>query len=180
MAELKESELLLEAFNLQMPQNTKIDSSKLGEALRSIGKRLTNENIEMLKKRADEECNGGLTFEDFKKYAAEASKIEKTDEEIEKAFKVFDNGEKKGLINLTTFKHSITTLGDKILPEQVFFNQTSMEYDDEVVIEMLHGVRAEDQSFHRKDYILTLFSFAFALRLRLSLRALELMVRRSS
>mmetsp|Transcript_15112 Transcript_15112/g.18125 ORF Transcript_15112/g.18125 Transcript_15112/m.18125 type:complete len:147 (+) Transcript_15112:91-531(+) len=119
MAELKESELLLEAFNLQMPQNTKIDSSKLGEALRSIGKRLTNENIEMLKKRADEECNGGLTFEDFKKYAAEASKIEKTDEEIEKAFKVFDNGEKKGLINLTTFKHSITTLGDKILPEQV-------------------------------------------------------------
>ena len=77
MAELKQEELYLEAFNLQMPKDKKIDSSKLGEALRSVGKRLTNENIETLRKQADAECNGGLTFDDFKKYVGEASKIEK-------------------------------------------------------------------------------------------------------
>ena len=77
MAELKEEELYLEAFNLQIPQNKKIDSSKLGEALRSVGKRLTNENIETLKKKADDECNGGITFDDFKRFVGEASKIEK-------------------------------------------------------------------------------------------------------
>ncbi|GAB5364296.1 hypothetical protein AAMO2058_000957400 [Amorphochlora amoebiformis] len=119
MAEMSQEELLLEAFNLAMPKDKKIDTSKLGEALRSVGKRLTNENIEALKKQADSECNGGVTFDQFKKYVDEASKIEKTDDEIEKAFKVFDNGEKKGLINLATFKHSIMTLGDKLLPEQV-------------------------------------------------------------
>ncbi len=32
---------------------------------------------------------------------------------------MFDNGEKKGLINLATFKQSIMTLGDKLAPEQV-------------------------------------------------------------
>uniref|UniRef100_A0A7S2TMJ6 Calmodulin n=1 Tax=Lotharella oceanica TaxID=641309 RepID=A0A7S2TMJ6_9EUKA len=135
MAELKEEELYLEAFNLQIPQNKKIDSSKLGEALRSVGKRLTNENIEALKKKADSECNGGLTFEDFKKFVGEASKIEKTDEEIEKAFKVFDNGEKKGLINLATFKHSIMTLGDKLAPEQVetLFKQAGIDESKETV-----------------------------------------------
>lgn len=73
----KEAELLLEAFNLQMPQDKKIDSSKLGEALRSVGKKLTNENVETLKKKADDECNGGLTFDDFKRFVEEASKIEK-------------------------------------------------------------------------------------------------------
>mmetsp|Transcript_32040 Transcript_32040/g.78028 ORF Transcript_32040/g.78028 Transcript_32040/m.78028 type:complete len:147 (-) Transcript_32040:7067-7507(-) len=119
MSEIKESELLLEAFNLQMPQDKKIDSSKLGEALRSVGKKLTNENIEALKKQADAECNGGLTFDDFKRFVVEASKVEKTDEEIEKAFKVFDNGDKQGMINLATFKHSIMTLGDKLSQEQV-------------------------------------------------------------
>ncbi len=77
MAELKQDELLLEAFNLQMPKNKKMDIANLGDALRSVGKRLTNENVETLTKKAESEFSQGMTFDDFKKYVAEASKIEK-------------------------------------------------------------------------------------------------------
>eukprot|EP00468_Gymnochlora_sp_CCMP2014_P011182 CAMPEP_0167764782 /NCGR_PEP_ID=MMETSP0110_2-20121227/14259_1 /TAXON_ID=629695 /ORGANISM="Gymnochlora sp., Strain CCMP2014" /LENGTH=134 /DNA_ID=CAMNT_0007652295 /DNA_START=33 /DNA_END=437 /DNA_ORIENTATION=+ len=104
---------------MQMPKAGKIETSKLGEALRSVGKRLTNDMIGKLKADADKTCNDGVDFKKFQDYVEQASKIEKTDEEIEKAFKVFDNGEKKGLINLATFKHSIMNLGDKLLKEQV-------------------------------------------------------------
>eukprot|EP00954_Amorphochlora_amoebiformis_P014621 1143920-Amorphochlora_amoeboformis.AAC.2 len=134
-----------------MPKDKKIDTSKLGEALRSVGKRLTNENIEALKKQADSECNGGVTFDQFKKYVDEASKIEKTDDEIEKAFKVFDNGEKKGLINLATFKHSIMTLGDKLLPEQTF-SRAKIHENYQYQVEALFKAAGVDESKEAVDY----------------------------
>jgi len=77
MAALKEDELMLEAFNMQNPVNRKLEVSNLENALRSIGKRLTNDNIEELTKQANKEFSGWLTFDDFKKYVEKASKIEK-------------------------------------------------------------------------------------------------------
>mmetsp|Transcript_8658 Transcript_8658/g.11910 ORF Transcript_8658/g.11910 Transcript_8658/m.11910 type:complete len:149 (+) Transcript_8658:60-506(+) len=128
MAALKEDELLLEAFNMQNPVNRKLKVSKLGDALRSIGKRLANDDIDELKKQATGEFNGGLTFDDFKKYAEKASKLEKTEEEIEKGFKVFANRE-SGKIEISKLKYALMNLGDKLEDKQVeaFFKAAGID-----------------------------------------------------
>eukprot|EP00466_Bigelowiella_natans_P004918 jgi/Bigna1/81103/fgenesh1_pg.77_\ len=136
MAALKEDELMLEAFNMQNPVNRKLEVSNLGNALRSIGKRLTNDNIEELTKQANKEFSGGLTFDDFKKYIEKASKIEKTVKDIEKGFEVFANRE-NGKIEVSKLKHALTNLGDKLEEKQVeaFFKAAGIDESKEKYVD---------------------------------------------
>jgi calmodulin len=96
-----------------------LKSDQLGVALRSLGLRLTNDQIKQLKAKADADTQGQLDFEGFQDYIYEGKKIQKTEDELEAAFRVFDNGESRGLIDLDSFKHALTTLGDKMTAEEV-------------------------------------------------------------
>ena len=110
---------LREAFDLHDHNgNQSITSQELGNALRSVGKRLTEENVASLVRRADADHGGSLSFDDFKNFVGYAAEIEKRDDDIKQAFKVFDkNGD--GTVDLRTFRHALTTLGDKLSAEQV-------------------------------------------------------------
>jgi calmodulin len=96
-----------------------LKSDQLGVALRSVGLRLTNEQIRQLKAKVDAEENGQLDYESFQDYIYESKKIQKTEAELEAAFRVFDNGDGQGLIDIESFKHALTSLGDKMTPEEV-------------------------------------------------------------
>ena len=80
---------------------------------------MTNEQIKTLQAKADGENAGKIDFETFKDFIFEGKKIQKTDEEIEAAFRVFDNGQQRGLIDVESFRHALTTLGDKMTREEV-------------------------------------------------------------
>eukprot|EP00456_Euglypha_rotunda_P013746 TRINITY_DN1418_c0_g1_i13.p1 TRINITY_DN1418_c0_g1~~TRINITY_DN1418_c0_g1_i13.p1 ORF type:complete len:125 (-),score=38.70 TRINITY_DN1418_c0_g1_i13:38-412(-) len=82
-------QVLKEAFDMtDIEGNEFIVPSKLGPALRSVGKRLTDDQMQAFQK--DAEAKGGkIKFEDFKAYVEEASKKEKSYDDIEYAFKVF-------------------------------------------------------------------------------------------
>eukprot|EP00456_Euglypha_rotunda_P013744 TRINITY_DN1418_c0_g1_i10.p1 TRINITY_DN1418_c0_g1~~TRINITY_DN1418_c0_g1_i10.p1 ORF type:complete len:111 (-),score=25.97 TRINITY_DN1418_c0_g1_i10:206-538(-) len=71
----------------------------------------------------DAEAKGGkIKFEDFKAYVEEASKKEKSYDDIEYAFKVFakeSKDTKEASIPVVTLKQYLTTLGDKLTGRQV-------------------------------------------------------------
>lgn len=94
-------------------------TEQLGTALRSVGLRLTNDQIKQFKSKADQELNGQLDFDTFQEYIFEAKKVQKTEAELESAFKVFENGEQHGVIDIDSFKHALTSLGDKMTSEEV-------------------------------------------------------------
>jgi len=109
-----------EAFDLHDHAGAKkIASAELGNALRSVGKRLTNEHIARLKSKADAELGGALSFDDFKQYIKLAGDVEKTDDDIRQAFMIFDNGSGKGVVNVKELKRALTSLGDKLTDQEV-------------------------------------------------------------
>eukprot|EP00823_Brevimastigomonas_motovehiculus_P008926 TRINITY_DN8446_c0_g1_i1.p1 TRINITY_DN8446_c0_g1~~TRINITY_DN8446_c0_g1_i1.p1 ORF type:complete len:187 (+),score=69.33 TRINITY_DN8446_c0_g1_i1:48-608(+) len=92
-----------------------LEQKDLPAALREAGKRLTQENITALVKEADTE----VSFEGFKMLVEKAGKIEKTDKDIETAFKVFIRGEDSNMVDVDALKQALTTLGDKLPRKQV-------------------------------------------------------------
>jgi len=110
-----------EAFDLHDKKGAKsIPTSELGSALRSVGKRLTNDHITQLSKKADTECGGKITFEDFKKFVETASDMEKTDRDVAGAFKIFSEGQHGGNgVDLATLRHALSTMGDKLTAKQI-------------------------------------------------------------
>jgi len=117
-------QVLREAFDMTDIEGKKwIPPAKIGSALRSVGKRLTDEQVEKFKKQAEEKNEGKVDFDAFKLLVEEASKIEKTENDIEYAFKVFSKDSKDGkespAIPVATLKQYLTTLGDKLTERQV-------------------------------------------------------------
>lgn len=105
----------------------------IGVALRSVGLRLTNEQVSMLQGKADKEfAEGKFNFKGFTDYIFEGQQIQKTDAELEAAFKVFDAGE-DGLIDLDAFRHALSTLGDKMSLEEIddIIKEARKEFGDD-------------------------------------------------
>eukprot|EP00998_Keelungia_sp_KM082_P009310 NODE_5482_length_696_cov_32.574692_g5459_i0.p1 GENE.NODE_5482_length_696_cov_32.574692_g5459_i0~~NODE_5482_length_696_cov_32.574692_g5459_i0.p1 ORF type:complete len:169 (-),score=74.94 NODE_5482_length_696_cov_32.574692_g5459_i0:188-628(-) len=117
---MAEEQTLREAFDLHDHQGAKkISADELGGALRAVGKRLTNANVQRLTEEAQADLGGSLTFAEFTEFVKKASEIEKRDEDIKQAFQVFDSGDEKGQVDVKELKHALTTLGDKLTLEQV-------------------------------------------------------------
>jgi len=120
MSQAVSEQALKEAFDLHdHTGGKKISSAELGNALRSVGKRLTNESVKKLTQKADTELKGSLTFDDFKNYVKLATEVEKTDDDIKQAFLVFDNGSGKGVVNVKELKRALTSLGDKLTDQEI-------------------------------------------------------------
>jgi len=109
-----------EAFALHDRKAAKtIPTSELGNALRSVGKRLTAEHVKTLSERADRELAGKLTYDDFVRFVELASAMEKRDRDVENAFKVLSEGHNGGAVTVATLRHALTSLGDKLTHKQV-------------------------------------------------------------
>lgn len=91
-----------------------LKADDLGTALRSVGKRLTGDQIKTLTNEANSKHKGKINYATFQAFLAEANKIQKSLEEIADAFKVFECKDKPGHINIEEFTHALTTLGDKL------------------------------------------------------------------
>jgi Ca2+-binding EF-hand superfamily protein len=109
-----------EAFNLADHKGSGyITADELPNALRSVGKRLTEASATRLKSQAEAELQGKISFEDFLVFVERAGKVEKRDDDIKKAFEVFDNGQGRGLVNIQALKHALMTIGDKLSKDEV-------------------------------------------------------------
>lgn len=113
-----------EAFRMfDTEYSQKIPANSLGPALRSLGKRLTEEQVAAMKATANE-AGGLVTLEQFKGFVATASDIQKTELEIEQAFRIFEkDSEMKahgqpGTADKRSLRHAICSLGDTLSKEE--------------------------------------------------------------
>lgn len=95
-----------------------------GQALRSLGKRLTADDVESLKTKV--EAGGGRVLrEDFDGYVAQAEGMQKTLLEVEGAFRIFEKeSEMKSAgppdtVDKRVLRHALVSLGDKLSKEEV-------------------------------------------------------------
>jgi len=114
-----------EVFNFfDVEGNNSIPAERLGEALRSLGRRLTEENVKSLTDKA-KEGGGTISLEQFKEFLNESADVQKTTEDIESAFKVFEKeSEMKshgapGSVDKRVLKHALISLGDNLSTAEV-------------------------------------------------------------
>jgi len=111
---------LKECFDLHDRKGNKwLPSAELGNALRAVGKKLTQDQIKQLATKADKELGGQIGFDAFKSFVGLATEVEKNEKDIEYAFNIFSRGDPRGVVEMDTFKHFLTTLGDKLTKKQV-------------------------------------------------------------
>jgi len=104
-----------------------LTTAELGNALRAVGKRLTQAHITELNQKADKESAGKVNFEEFKKYVELASEVEKKDRDVEQAFKIFAQADGVAhahvnprapgaptVVDVQALRQALTTLGDKL------------------------------------------------------------------
>lgn len=73
----------------------------------------------MLGNKAHDECGATVSQQQFGKYVEAAQLIEKRDQEIMAAFRVFETEGQPDIINVEEFRHAMMTLGDKLTDEEV-------------------------------------------------------------
>eukprot|EP00475_Leptophrys_vorax_P033952 TRINITY_DN5423_c0_g1_i1.p1 TRINITY_DN5423_c0_g1~~TRINITY_DN5423_c0_g1_i1.p1 ORF type:complete len:154 (-),score=46.85 TRINITY_DN5423_c0_g1_i1:42-503(-) len=96
-----------------------IKSDQLGLALRACGLRLTHEQIKGLKAKCDAENGGQLDVDGFLDFVYEGKKIQKNEDDIEYASRIFDNGEHIGLLDTDALRNALMTMGDKMTGDEV-------------------------------------------------------------
>jgi len=123
MADEKQRERTLrEAFDMHDKEGKEfLGVEELGSALRSVGKRLTEDGVAQMRKKAQDECGGKIAFSDFKHYVTMATSLEKQDSDVEQAFHVFggQRGLAKNTIDIAEFRQALTTLGDRLTKQEV-------------------------------------------------------------
>ena len=97
-------------------------SEDLGTALRSVGRRLTADQVKALTNDAIATHQGNIDFGAFQEYLKQSADIQKSFEDILAAFKVFEAKDKPGFIRIDEFTHALTTLGDKLSRQEVWLS----------------------------------------------------------
>eukprot|EP00931_Biecheleriopsis_adriatica_P081256 TRINITY_DN54577_c0_g1_i1.p1 TRINITY_DN54577_c0_g1~~TRINITY_DN54577_c0_g1_i1.p1 ORF type:complete len:163 (-),score=62.23 TRINITY_DN54577_c0_g1_i1:87-515(-) len=105
-----------ECFDLfDKDHDGKIQTSELGEVLRSLGFVLTEKEIATMKAEAGDSL---LSWEKFKAFAGKKPKQpEKQAQALLQAFQVFDKGS-TGQVDMAELKKVVTTLGEKLAPQE--------------------------------------------------------------
>eukprot|EP01114_Cavostelium_apophysatum_P005133 TRINITY_DN15804_c0_g1_i1.p1 TRINITY_DN15804_c0_g1~~TRINITY_DN15804_c0_g1_i1.p1 ORF type:complete len:151 (-),score=46.87 TRINITY_DN15804_c0_g1_i1:95-547(-) len=108
-----------EAFQLfDKDADGKITIDELGTVMRALGQNPTQSQVKELAK----EVVGGASLVDFNNFLSilqrRVNSNEGDEQHIREAFKVFDkNG--TGLIEIADLKHVLTTIGEKLSPQEV-------------------------------------------------------------
>jgi len=106
-----------EAFQLfDKDGDGKITGEELGTVMRALGQNPTQAEIKDIVKEIG--GNGTVEFPEFLSMMQRRMKSTDNEEQIREAFKVFDkNG--NGFVEIKELRHVLTTLGEKLTPEEV-------------------------------------------------------------
>uniref|UniRef100_H2YVC6 EF-hand domain-containing protein n=1 Tax=Ciona savignyi TaxID=51511 RepID=H2YVC6_CIOSA len=116
----EEQVVFTEAFKKFDPEGSNsISVDDLGSVLRAAGQAPTESEVEDFKKELDPKNTGEVAFKDLMDlYARIMKSTLEMDDELTDAFKVFDK-DLKGYITAADLRHHMTTLGEKLSPEEV-------------------------------------------------------------
>ena len=92
-----------------------ITIKELAEIMKNLGQNPTEAELTDMINEVDIDGNGNIDFKEF--LGLMARKMRDTEEELFKAFKVFDR-DGNGLISATGLKHAMISLGEKITDEE--------------------------------------------------------------
>jgi len=113
----QQKEEFKEAFHLfDKDGDGKIGTDEIGTVMRAIGKNPTQAEIKELSKGVS---GGKVDFNQFLALLQKRGKIIEGDSQVKEAFKVFDSKSGSGLVEISELRHILTTLGEKLSPEEV-------------------------------------------------------------
>lgn len=95
-----------------------ISTAELGEVMRSLGHKPTEEGLKIMIDEVDADGNGNIDFAEFLTLMARRMKAKDTQTEIAEAFKVFDK-DNSGKISVTELRDVMTSLGEKLTKAEV-------------------------------------------------------------
>jgi calmodulin len=109
----------LEAFSLfDKDGDGQIITKELGVVMRSLGQNPTEAELQDMIGEVDTDESGTIDFEEFLEMMARKMKDTDSEEEIRKAFCVFDK-DGNGFISAAELRHVMTNLGEKLTDEEV-------------------------------------------------------------
>ena len=95
-----------------------ISTAELGEVMRSLGHKPTEEGLKIMIDEVDADGNGNIDFAEFLTLMARRMKAKDTQTEIAEAFKVFDK-DNSGKISVKELRDVMTSLGEKLTKNEV-------------------------------------------------------------
>lgn len=109
-----------EAFSLFDTDNDgNITSAELASAMRSVGQKPTEAEIQDMINEVDKDGNGTIDFPEFLSMMARQNNNSNDEEaELKEAFRVFDK-DGNGVISADELRHVMTSLGEKLTDEEV-------------------------------------------------------------
>ncbi|XP_042323750.1 calmodulin-like protein 3 [Sceloporus undulatus] len=113
IAEFKEAFLLFDKDG-----DGAISTQELGTVMRSIGQNPTEAELQEMIKKLDTNKDGMVDFPEFLTLLGARMKSADSEEEIRKAFQVFDR-DGNGYVSAAELRHIMTKLGEKLTDEEV-------------------------------------------------------------
>ena len=95
----------------------KLSSDEMGVLMRSLGQNFSNKDLKRITEEIDKHGNGIVELHEFLNLMAENRHTNEDQTELIKAFKYFDR-DNLGTINFEEFKHVLTTVSEKLSPEE--------------------------------------------------------------
>lgn len=95
-----------------------ISTAELGEVMRSLGHKPTEEALRVMVDEVDADGNGNIDFAEFLTLMARRMKAKDSQAEILEAFKVFDK-DNSGKISVKELREVMTSLGEKLTEGEV-------------------------------------------------------------
>ena len=112
----KEYKSIFEMHDINKDGN--VNSLELANILKAINISIPDEEIKEIMTEIDLERNGEINYEEFISILNRREKDVDTEEELLKAFKVFDK-EGNGLININELKHIMLTVGNNLSESEI-------------------------------------------------------------
>jgi calmodulin len=94
-----------------------LSSDEMGVLMRSLGQNFSNKDLKRITEDIDIHGNGIVELHEFLNLMAENRHTNEDQTELIKAFKYFDR-DNKGTIDFEEFKHVLTTVSEKLSPEE--------------------------------------------------------------
>jgi len=95
-----------------------ISSSEIGLVLRALGETPSEADIKRIAQQIDSNGDNRVDFNEFLNILTKQMEKRITDDDIEKAFKIFDQNN-DGQISCSELKHVITTIGEVLTEAEV-------------------------------------------------------------
>ncbi|XP_010553277.1 PREDICTED: calmodulin-like [Tarenaya hassleriana] len=95
-----------------------ITISELANAIKTLIKNPTREELQFMIREVDVNGNGTIEFGEFLNLMARKLKEAEAEEELKEAFKLFDK-DQDGYISTIELKHGMVSLGERITDEEV-------------------------------------------------------------